>query len=90
MADMSDANGRYGPASGKRLERKLEGRWIAGVCAGLADYFGLDPSLIRVIFAVLVLFGGVGPIAYLLAWGLVPEQGEQASIAERFINKTGS
>ena len=87
---MSDANGRYGPASGKRLERKLEGRWIAGVCVGLADYFGLDASLIRVIFAVLVLFGGVGPIAYLLAWALVPEQGEQASIAERFINKTGS
>ena len=74
----------------KKLERKLDGRWVAGVCAGLADYSGLDVSLIRVIFAVLTLFGGVGAIAYVLAWALVPEQGEPASIAEKFINKSGT
>ena len=42
------------------------------------------------IFAVLTLFGGVGAIAYVLAWALVPEQGEPVSIAEKFINKTGT
>ena len=76
--------------SGKRLERKLEGRWLAGVCVGLADYLGVDPNLIRVVVAVLVLFGGFGALAYLLAWALVPEEGEQASIAEKLINKNGT
>jgi len=76
--------------AGKRLERKLEGRCIAGVCVGLADYLGVDPNLVRVIVAVLVLFGGFGALAYVLAWALVPEEGEPASIAEKLINKNGT
>jgi phage shock protein PspC (stress-responsive transcriptional regulator) len=88
----SGSGGWGGPrgVAGKRLERKLEGRWIAGVCVGLADYLGVDPNLIRVIVAVLVLFGGFGALAYLLAWALVPEEGEPASIAEKLINKNGT
>jgi phage shock protein C len=93
MANMSDDmngagfdSGESG-GSGKKLERKISGRWIAGVCAGLADYFGIDVTLVRVIFAVLTLFSGVGAIAYVLAWALVPEQGEPVSIAEKAINK---
>ena len=102
MAYMSDdlngagsGSGRSGGANGfggfgdKKLERKLSDRWLAGVCAGLADYTGVDVSLIRVIFAVLSLFGGVGLLAYVIAWALVPEEGEKASIAEKFINKSG-
>jgi phage shock protein PspC (stress-responsive transcriptional regulator) len=81
--------GGFGGLSGKKLERKLSGRWLAGVCAGLADYTGIDVSLIRVIFAVLTLFGGAGAIAYLVAWALVPDEGEKVSIAEKFINKNG-
>jgi len=80
--------GEAGGFGGKKLERKLSGRWLAGVCVGLADYSGVDVSLIRVIFAVLTLFGGLGPIAYVLAWALVPEEGEPVSIAEKFMNKT--
>jgi len=85
-------DGSSGPSGfrGKRLERKLEGRWIAGVCAGLADYLGVDANLIRVILAVLVLFGGFGALAYVMAWALVPEEGESASIAEKIINKNGA
>ena len=82
--------GPGGLARGKRLERKLEGRWIAGVCAGLADYLGVDPNLVRVAVAVLVVFGGFGALAYVLAWALVPEEGESASIAEKIINKSGT
>jgi phage shock protein PspC (stress-responsive transcriptional regulator) len=102
MAYMSDDMNRTGSGSGgsrgangfggfgdKKLERKLSDRWLAGVCAGLADYTGVDVSLIRVIFAVLSLFGGVGLLAYVIAWALVPEEGEKTSIAEKFINKSG-
>ena len=79
-----------GNAGRKRLERKVKGRMLAGVCAGLADYFGVDPTLVRVAFAVLALFGGTGLVAYVVAWALMPEEGELASIAEKMINKDGS
>ena len=78
------------PPGGKRLERTVAGRRVAGVCAGLADYTGVDATVIRVIFAVLSFFGGLGPIAYVLGWALIPEEGDSASIAERFINKPGT
>jgi phage shock protein PspC (stress-responsive transcriptional regulator) len=81
MVDMSNLGG------GKRLERKLEGRWLAGVCAGFADYFGLDVALIRVIFAVVTLAYGLGLIIYVASWVIIPEQGEAQSIAERLIGK---
>ncbi len=81
--------GSGGFRDGKRLERKVEGRWLAGVCVGLADYLGVDPNLIRVIVAVLTLFGGFGALIYLLAWALIPEQGEPDSIAEKLVNKSG-
>jgi phage shock protein PspC (stress-responsive transcriptional regulator) len=81
MVDMSNQGG------GKRLERKLEGRWLAGVCAGFADYFGLDVALIRVIFAVVTLAYGLGLIIYVASWVIIPEQGEAQSIAERLIGK---
>jgi phage shock protein PspC (stress-responsive transcriptional regulator) len=99
MTNMSDDMNGAGSGSGspvgtgpgsKKLERKLSGRLIAGVCAGLADYLGIDVTVIRVIFAVLTLFGGLGPIAYVLAWALVPEEGEPVSIAEKLINKNGT
>ena len=89
----SGSGGRGAPGgfgSGKRLERKVEGRWLAGVCVGLADYLGVDANLIRVILAVLVLFGGFGALAYVVAWALVPEEGEPTSIAEKLINKSGT
>jgi phage shock protein C len=84
---MLDMNGDSGP---KRLERKLKGRMLAGVCAGLAEYLGVDPTLVRVIFAVLAFLGGTGVVAYLVAWALIPEEGEPVSIAEKIINKGGT
>ncbi len=85
MVTMNGAN-----AGGKRLERKLKGRWVAGVCAGVADYFGLDPVLVRIGFVVGVFLWGPGPVAYVVAWVLVPEENEPGSIAEKLVNKTGS
>jgi phage shock protein C len=49
---------------------------IAGVCAGLGRYLGVDPVLLRVALVVLVLAGGSGVILYVLAWILVPEEKE--------------
>jgi phage shock protein C len=57
----------------KRLMRKREGRQIAGVCAGLADFFDLDIALVRIITLVCAIFGW-GIVAYAVAWIAMPEQ----------------
>lgn len=71
----------------KRLYRKPEGRIVAGVCTGLADYLGIDVTIIRLLFAALTVFGGAGALLYVIAWAVVPEEGEKSSIVEDFVNK---
>ncbi len=56
----------------KRLYRSRTDRKIWGVCAGLANYFGVDPTLIRVIAVVSIFFSGAGIIAYIIMAILVP------------------
>jgi phage shock protein C len=73
----------------KQLIRPIEGRMIAGVCAGIGDYFGIDANIVRLVFAMLTIFSiGVGALVYLVAWAVVPEEGEKTSIAENYLNKT--
>ena len=71
----------------KRLYRKREGRIVAGVCAGLADYLDIDVTIVRLVFAALTVFGGAGVLLYVIAWAVVPEEGEKSSIVEGFVNK---
>jgi phage shock protein C len=79
---MRDRNGS------KVLMRPRDGRMLAGVCAGVADYFGLDVTLVRVIWAVLaVITGGAGILAYLVAWILIPNEGQKSSVAENVVGK---
>jgi phage shock protein PspC (stress-responsive transcriptional regulator) len=59
----------------KRLYRSVDDRMIAGVCAGIADYFGIDPTLVRLIF----VFGALGTVsglfwAYVIMAIIVPEE----------------
>lgn len=58
----------------KRLYRSRKDRVLGGVCAGIGNYFNVDPVLIRVAWAVSFFAGGVGLLAYLLAWIIVPEE----------------
>jgi phage shock protein PspC (stress-responsive transcriptional regulator) len=63
--------------TGKVLVRKRKGRMVAGICAGAAEYFGIDVTLIRVMVAVVcILTGGAGVLAYLVAWVIIPEADE--------------
>lgn len=63
----------------KKLYRSTTDRKVAGVCAGLADYFGIDATIVRLIFFVLALPGGApGILPYLLLWIIVPEQPEKS------------
>ncbi|WP_426592961.1 PspC domain-containing protein [Cellulomonas sp. McL0617] len=55
---------------------RADDRWVAGVSAGVADRFGIDPLLVRGIFAASLLLGGLGLIAYGVAWALLPERSD--------------
>lgn len=58
----------------KRLVRPRNGRKIAGVCLGFAEYFDLDVSLIRVVWLVSLLCGGISLLGYIVAWIVMPEE----------------
>lgn len=58
----------------KKLVRPRKGRKLGGVCVGLANYLGIDPTVVRVIFVFLLLPGGApGLIPYLILWLVMPE-----------------
>lgn len=65
-------------AARRKLMRPKVGRKIAGVCAGVAEYFDLDITLVRVVWLVLTIFGGGGLIAYIIGWIVMPEEPEYA------------
>lgn len=59
----------------KRLYRSRSDRMVAGICGGLAHYFAIDPTLLRLGFAVLLLVGVGSPVlAYLVLWLIIPEE----------------
>jgi phage shock protein PspC (stress-responsive transcriptional regulator) len=55
---------------------------LGGVAAGLADYFDVDPVLVRVGFVVLAFVGGLAVPLYLAGWALIPDEDSDTSIAE--------
>ena len=61
----------------KRLERSKSNRILGGVCAGVANYLNMDPTLVRVLTVVISLFTGVPVILYIIALFVVPEEGSQ-------------
>jgi phage shock protein PspC (stress-responsive transcriptional regulator) len=62
----------YQAAPRKRLVRSSTDSKIAGVCGGLADYFDIDPMMIRLIWVLLFLCAGTGGLAYIILWMVLP------------------
>ena len=60
--------------STRKLYRSRTNRQLAGVCGGLAEYFNIDATLIRVLFVVLAVLGGSGLVIYLVLWIIVPRE----------------
>jgi phage shock protein PspC (stress-responsive transcriptional regulator) len=107
MSTDSDTHQTAAPDAGERsrasgrppLRRPVHGRMLAGVAAGLARYFGIDVTIVRIVLVVLAIFGVVGnslaiagiPLylagipLYLAGWLLIPEEGSEQSIASEFI-----
>lgn len=78
QAPGAPAGEQVAPEGPRRLYRSRDQRVIGGVCAGLAEYFGIDPLIVRILAVGLVFAGGAGFLAYLAAWLMVPEEGGDA------------
>ena len=77
---------RYGYDPGRTaLRRPYEDRMLAGVAAGLARYFGVDTTIVRIAFVVLTIVGGAGIPLYLAGLLLIPDEGSDQSIAGSII-----
>ena len=72
----------------KKLYRSRKDSKIAGVCGGIAEYFSIDPTIIRLLAVITIFFGGGGIVSYLIAWLIIPLEpsGEESS---NFSRKTG-
>jgi phage shock protein PspC (stress-responsive transcriptional regulator) len=74
------------PAAEYPLRRGGPRRMLAGVAVGLANYFDVDPTLVRVGFVALSFMGGLAIPLYLAGWLLIPEEGADLSVAEELLH----
>lgn len=58
----------------KKLYRSVTDKMLGGVCGGLAEYFSIDPVIVRLIFVLAVIFGGSGILAYIILWIIIPQK----------------
>jgi phage shock protein C len=76
----------------KKLYRSRKDSKIAGVCGGIAEYFNVDPTIIRLLAILTIFFGGGGIIAYIIAWIVIPleplEENSSSSNSRSGQNKT--
>jgi phage shock protein C len=73
----------------KRLRRSVDGRTLSGVAAGLAKFFALDVTHVRIALVVLSLLGGAGLPLYLAGWALIPEEGSDTAIVDGLLRAAG-
>ena len=69
------------------LRRNSSDKMLAGVASGLARYLDTDVTLVRIVFAVLSIAGGVGVPLYLACWLLIPEDGAAESLAAEYLHR---
>ncbi|MBL8777570.1 MAG: PspC domain-containing protein [Acidimicrobiales bacterium] len=73
------------PSGTRPLRRSADDRVLVGVAGGLGHHFGVDPVLLRILFAVTAFFGGIGVLAYALGWALLPEEGAVDPPVDRLV-----
>jgi len=74
----------------RRLERNSDNKMIAGVASGVADFYGLDTSIVRIVWLLSIFLGGIGLVAYVVMWIVLPESGQERSVAHDIREKVAS
>lgn len=72
------------------LRRPVHDRMLAGVAASIADYLGVDPTIVRIAIVVLTFIGGAGIPLYLAGWLLIPEEGSDQCLASELIQSVSA
>ena len=70
----------------KKLYRSATDKKIAGVCGGLAEYFGIDSTLVRLLLVFFCIMGGAGVLAYIIAWLVMPDRPENNGFDNNYNN----
>ncbi len=70
----------------KKLYRSATDKKIAGVCGGVAEYFGIDSTIVRLLLVAFVIMGGAGVLAYIIAWLVMPERPEIGGFDNNYNN----
>ena len=70
-----------------KLYRSNDDKTIAGVCGGLGEHFGIDPTILRVAFVLITIFGGSGVIIYLVLWLVIPAKSSLGKNSEEYIKE---
>src|SRR3954453_188646 len=76
----------FSAVRGIGIRRRTDTKWVGGVCSGIADRLHIDPVVVRALLVVLILFGGFGVAAYLIAWALLPDAQDRIA-AERALRE---
>jgi phage shock protein C len=73
----------------KKLYRSRDNSMLGGVCGGFGEYFDIDPTIIRLVFLLLVLAAGSGILVYIIAWIVVPLRPESENLGEIATDESG-
>ncbi len=76
--------------SSKMLSRSESDRMIAGVCGGIANYFDIDSSVVRLLFVCIILLGGSGLLAYFILWLVLPSESDKNKEMEQVMKKNST
>ncbi len=70
-----------------KLYRSEKDRMLGGVCGGLGEYFSIDSTIVRLIFALIVIYGGSGLILYIILWIVVPSESQVGGSSDEVVKK---
>jgi phage shock protein PspC (stress-responsive transcriptional regulator) len=91
--DINHIETSHEPRASRRslpLRRPVRDRMLAGVASGIADYLGVDPTIVRIAIVVLIFVGGAGIPLYLAGWLLIPEEGSDQSLASELVQSVSA
>jgi len=81
---------RFGTMSnGRKLRRSRDNKMIAGVAAGVAEFFDLDATIVRIVWVLMVVLAGFGGLLYVIMWIVVPMEGSDRTIANDVVESAG-
>lgn len=70
-----------------KLYRSEKDKMLGGVCGGLAEYFNIDSTIVRLVFALIVIYGGSGLILYIILWIVVPTKSDITDNPDKVLEK---